>query len=150
MLALLLFVAAGAAAVVGVWPMALAGAVLGLLVLTCQRTDDAVSGNDAEAGAGGVVKALGQLVMWVVIGLIGLDRPGGAGRGDDGGAVMVLNVLAIAAVALVGVWCLVVLPAVALSGRLSELERQGEIDAAMCRLTTRDGDDDEESNDATG
>lgn len=69
MTALLLFVAAGAAAAAGLWPMALAGAVLGLLVLDGQRTDDAVS---AEADGGGVVGALGLLVMWVVIGLIGL------------------------------------------------------------------------------
>lgn len=73
-MALLLFAAAGAAAIAGVWPMALAGAVLGLLVLAGQRTDDAVSVEtaDAEAGAGGVVRALGLMVMWAVIGLIGL------------------------------------------------------------------------------
>lgn len=74
MMALLLFVAAGAAAVVGVWPMALAGVVLGLLVHVGQRTDETVSVDQPEddAGAGDLARALGLLVMWTVIGLIGL------------------------------------------------------------------------------
>ena len=74
MTGILLLVVGLAAAAVGIWPMAAAGVVLGLLVLVGQRTDDAVSGDDAdaEAGAGGVVRALGLLVMWVLIGLIGL------------------------------------------------------------------------------
>lgn len=64
MTSVLLFAAAGLAALFGLWPLTIAGVVLGVLAY---GGDAAQKRSDEEGGS-----ALAMLLLWILLGLVGL------------------------------------------------------------------------------